>query len=43
MVAGLTEQRWSLENLLTYPLFPTRQQQAHPNQRHTSGEKLDGG
>jgi IS1 family transposase len=43
MVAGLTEQRWSLENLLTYPLFPTRQQQINPNQLYTRGEKLDGG
>jgi hypothetical protein len=43
MVAGLTEQRWSLENLLTYPLFPPRQQQVNPNKLYTRGEKLDGG
>jgi hypothetical protein len=33
MVAGLTEQCWSLENLLTYPLFQSLQQSPSPNKR----------
>ena len=43
MVAGLTDHCWSLENLLTYPLFPTEPQPTSPHQRHTRSEKSDGG
>jgi hypothetical protein len=42
MVAGLTDHCWSLETLLSYPLFSTEQQPTSPHQRYTGGEKLDG-
>lgn len=43
MVAGLTEQCWSLENLLTYPLFQSLQQSPSPNKRPNRKKKSDGG
>jgi hypothetical protein len=43
MVAGLTEHCWSLENLLTYPLFPPLLQPTGSNKRHTRKKKSDGG
>jgi hypothetical protein len=42
IVAGLTDHCWSLENLLSYPLFSTEQQPPSPHQRYTGGEKSDG-
>jgi IS1 family transposase len=42
MVAGLTDHCWSLEDLLSYPLFSTEHQPTSPHRRHISGEKSDG-
>ncbi len=42
MVAGLTDHCWSLEKVLSYPLFSTEPQPTSPHQRHTRGEKSDG-
>jgi hypothetical protein len=42
MVAGLTDHCWSLEKLLSYPLFSTEPRPSSPHQRHTRGEKSDG-
>ena len=43
MVAGLTDHCWSVENLLTYPLFPPLPRPARPNKRHIRKKKSDGG
>jgi hypothetical protein len=43
MVAGLTDHCWSVENLLTYPLFPPLPQATRPNKRHIRKKKSDGG
>jgi hypothetical protein len=43
MVAGLTDHCWSLENLLTYPLFPPPSHLARPNKRQIRKKKSDGG
>jgi hypothetical protein len=42
MVAGLTDHGWSLENLLTYPVFPPRPPPTSRNKRHTRKKKSDG-
>ena len=43
MVAGLTDHTWSLENLLSYPLFQPSSQPTSQNKRHTRRKKSDGG
>jgi hypothetical protein len=43
MVAGLTDHCWSLESLLTYPLFPPLPPPTSQNKRHISKKKSDGG
>jgi hypothetical protein len=43
MVAGLTDQRWSMADILTYPLFPSNQRPGGPQQRHCDAENLEGG
>ena len=42
MVAGLTDHGWSLENLLTYPVFPPLPPPTSRNKRHTRRKKSDG-
>lgn len=43
MVAGLTDRRWSMADLLTYPLFPSNQRPGGPEQRHCDPETPEGG
>jgi hypothetical protein len=43
MVAGLTDQRWSMGDILTYPVFPSNQRPGGPQQRPCDAENLEGG
>jgi hypothetical protein len=43
MVAGLTDHKWSMADILTYPLFPSGQQPGGPQQRHCGSENPEGG
>jgi hypothetical protein len=43
MVAGLTDHRWSMADILTYPLFPSNQRRGSLQQRHCDAEKPEGG
>jgi hypothetical protein len=43
MVAGLTDQVWSMADILTYPLFPSNQRPGSPQQLHCDAETPEGG
>lgn len=43
MAAGLTDQPWSMAEILTYPLFPARQQPDDSQQRRGENERPEGG
>jgi hypothetical protein len=43
MAAGLTEQPWSMADILTYPLFPSNQRPESSQRRHCDDEMPDGG
>jgi hypothetical protein len=43
MVAGLTDPRWSMADILTYPLFPSNPRPGGRQQRHCDTEKPEGG
>jgi hypothetical protein len=43
MAAGLTDHAWSMEDILTYPLFASNQQAANPQQRYSAAKELEGG
>ena len=43
MVAGLTDQRWSMADILTYPLFPPKQRPGNTQRGPGDAEKPEGG
>ena len=43
MVAGLTDRRWSMTDILTHPLFPSNQRPGGPQQRDCDTENPEGG
>jgi hypothetical protein len=43
MAAGLTDQAWSMANILTYPLFPSNQRPEGSQRRHCDDEGPEGG
>jgi hypothetical protein len=43
MVAGLTDHRWSMTDILTHPLFPPQQRPGHDRQGPADAEELEGG
>jgi hypothetical protein len=43
MVAGLTDHAWSMADILTYPLFASRDRTDSPPQRRRDAEKPEGG
>ena len=43
MVAGLTDHRWSMADILTYPLFPPRQRAGDAPQGRDDPENPEGG
>jgi hypothetical protein len=43
MVAGLADRRWSMADILTYPLFPSSQRPGGPQQRDCDTENPEGG
>jgi hypothetical protein len=43
MAAGLTDQAWSMADILTYPLFPSNQRPESLQRRHCDDERSEGG
>jgi hypothetical protein len=43
MVAGLTDDRWSMAEILTYPSFPSHPRPDGPSRRHCDAENPEGG
>jgi hypothetical protein len=43
MVAGLSDHRWSMADILTYPLFPPNQRPGNVQQGRGDAERLEGG
>jgi hypothetical protein len=43
MVAGLTDHRWSMADILTYPLFPPNQRPGNAQRGRSDAERLEGG
>jgi hypothetical protein len=43
MAAGLTDQAWSMANILTYPLFPSNQRPEGSQRQHCDDERSEGG
>ena len=43
MVAGLTDHKWSMADILTYPVFPSNQRPDDARQGRGNAERLEGG
>lgn len=43
MVAGVTDRRWSMAEILTHPLFPLKQRRGNAQQGRGDAERLEGG
>lgn len=43
MVAGLSDHKWSMADILTYPLFPSNQQPGNVQHGRGDAERLEGG